>query len=376
MPARPLLTSIEILAEQHTRTLSRFFATTRYAVALLTGRIGGAERRERLANIANGSIQLVVGTHALVQEAVQFARLGLVIVDEQHRFGVVQRADLRKKGAMPDVLVMTATPIPRTLALTTYGELDVTVMRDRPPGRSPIATTVRPESRRDDVWTFVRGELTAGRQAYVIYPLVEESEKIDVRDATAMADHLSQTVFPEWPVGLLHGRLAPDAKQRVMDAFSSGALRLLVATTVVEVGVDVPNATVIVVEHAERFGLSQLHQLRGRVGRGTDPGHCVLLYQSPLTDDARARLKAIAESGDGFALAEQDLLLRGPGDVFGTRQAGMPTLRIGDLVRDASILLRARDEAARWLDETTVDDPTLAQIREGWADRFGLVHVG
>ena len=371
-----IMAPTEILAEQHARTLSRFFATTRYAVALLTGRTGGVERRERLANIANGTIHLVVGTHALVQDTVQFNRLGLVVVDEQHRFGVVQRADLRKKGAMPDVLVMTATPIPRTLALTTYGELDVTVMRDRPPGRSPIATTVRPESRRDDVWTFVRGELAAGRQAYVIYPLVEESEKIDVRDATAMADHLSQTVFPEFAVGLLHGRLAPDAKQRVMDAFTAGALRLLVATTVVEVGVDVPNATVIVVEHAERFGLSQLHQLRGRVGRGTDPGHCVLLYQSPLTDEARARLKAIAESGDGFALAEQDLILRGPGDVFGTRQAGMPTLRIGDLVRDAAILARARDEAARWLDTAAPDDPALVRIRDGWADRFGLVHVG
>ncbi|MEO5824181.1 MAG: ATP-dependent DNA helicase RecG [Vicinamibacteraceae bacterium] len=371
-----IMAPTEILAEQHVRTLSRFFATTRYGVALLTGRTGGVERRERLANIANGTIPLVVGTHALVQETVQFARLGLVVVDEQHRFGVVQRADLRKKGAMPDVLVMTATPIPRTLALTTYGELDVTVMRDRPPGRSPIATTVRPESRRDDVWTFVRGELAAGRQGYVIYPLVEESEKIDVRDATAMADHLSQTVFPEWPVGLLHGRLTPDAKQRVMDAFTSGALRLLVATTVVEVGVDVPNATVIVVEHAERFGLSQLHQLRGRVGRGTEQGHCVLLYQSPLTDEARARLKAIADSGDGFALAEQDLILRGPGDVFGTRQAGMPTLRIGDLVRDAAILARARDEASTWLDEAPPDDPTLAGIRAGWADRFGLVHVG
>ena len=366
----------EILAEQHARTLSRFFASTRFAVGVLTGRRASAERRETLAQIANGTIGLVVGTHALVQETVQFARLGLVVVDEQHRFGVVQRADLRRKGAAPDVLVMTATPIPRTLALTTYGELDVTVMRDRPPGRSPIATTVRPESRRDEVWEFVRGELTAGRQAYVIYPLVEESEKIDVRDATAMADHLSQTVFPEWPVGLLHGRMAGDAKARVMDAFSSGALRLLVATTVVEVGVDVPNATVIVVEHAERFGLSQLHQLRGRVGRGTDPGHCVLLYQSPLTDEARARLKAIADSGDGFALAEQDLILRGPGDVFGTRQAGMPTLRIGDLIRDAAILTRARDEAARWLDATTPDDPALVRIREGWAERFGLVHVG
>jgi ATP-dependent DNA helicase RecG len=371
-----IMAPTEILAEQHARTFARFLASTRFGVGLVTGRGGAVERRELRARIANGSLALVVGTHALVQDAVQFARLGLVIVDEQHRFGVVQRADLRKKAAAPDVLVMTATPIPRTLALTTYGELDVTVMRDRPPGRAPIATTVRPESRRDEVWQFVRGELEAGRQAYVIYPLVEESEKIEVRDATAMADHLAQAVFPEWPVGLLHGRLAPDAKARVMDAFGSGRLRVLVATTVVEVGVDVPNATVIVVEHAERFGLSQLHQLRGRVGRGSAPGHCVLLYQSPLTDDARARLKAIADSGDGFALAEQDLILRGPGDVFGTRQAGMPTLRIGDLVRDAAILVRAREEASRWLDETRADDPAVRAIRDTWAGRFGLVHVG
>ena len=371
-----IMAPTEILAEQHLRTLSRFFAPTRFAVGLLSGRQGAVERRETLARAANGSLGVVVGTHALVQEQVRFARLGLVVVDEQHRFGVVQRADLRGKGESPDVLVMTATPIPRTLALTTYGELDVTVMRDRPPGRAPIATTVRPESRRDEVWQFVRGELEAGRQAYVIYPLVEESEKIDVRDATAAAEHLAQAVFPEWSVGLLHGRLAAEEKARVMDAFASGAVKVLVATTVVEVGVDVPNATVIVVEHAERFGLSQLHQLRGRVGRGTAPGHAVLLYQSPLTDEARARLKAIAESGDGFALAEQDLVLRGPGDVFGTRQAGMPTLRIGDLVRDASLLVRARDEAARWLDEVHVNDPVLARIRESWAGRFGLVFVG
>ena len=371
-----LMAPTEILAEQHARTLARFFATTRHAVGLISGRTGGVERRETLARAANGTLGVAVGTHALVQETVQFARLGLVIVDEQHRFGVVQRADLRRKGTLPDVLVMTATPIPRTLALTTYGDLDVTTMRDRPPGRAPIATTVRPESRRDEVWQFVRGELEAGRQAYVIYPLVEESEKIDVRDATAAAEHLAQAVFPEWKVGLLHGRLGAEEKQRVMDAFAARAIDVLVATTVVEVGVDVPNATVIVVEHAERFGLSQLHQLRGRVGRGTAPGHAVLLYQSPLTDEARARLKAIAESGDGFALAEQDLILRGPGDVFGTRQAGLPTLRIGDLVRDASLLIQAREQAARWLDEVGPSDPHLARIRETWADRFGLVHVG
>ena len=371
-----IMAPTEILAEQHMRTLTRFFAPTRVRVGLLTGRRATVERRETLAAIANGAIGVVVGTHALVQDTVQFARLGLVVVDEQHRFGVVQRADLRRKALAPDVLVMTATPIPRTLALTTYGELDVTVMRDRPPGRSPIATTVRPESRRDEVWQFVLGELAAGRQAYVIYPLVEGSGKIDVRDATASAEQLAQTVFADWRVGLLHGRLSSDAKAQVMADFAAGAIRVLVATTVVEVGVDVPNATVIVVEHAERFGLSQLHQLRGRVGRGADPGHCVLLYQSPLTDEARARLKAIAESTDGFALAEQDLLLRGPGDVFGTRQAGMPTLRIGDLVRDAAILVRAREEAGRWLDAVAPDDPALAPIREGWSERFGLVHVG
>jgi hypothetical protein len=256
------------------------------------------------------------------------------------------------------------------------GTLDVTVMRDRPPGRSPIATTVRPESRRDDVWTFVRGELSAGRQAYVIYPLVEESEKIDLRDATAMADHLSQTVFPEWPVGLLHGRLTPDAKQRVMDAFISGALRLLVATTVVEVGVDVPNATVIVVEHAERFGLSQLHQLRGRVGRDRHQSYCCLVYQAPLSDDARERLKAMTETTDGFDIAERDLLLRGPGDFFGTRQAGAPTFRVIDLVRDRELLETARREATDWLASAAPPPDAIARILDGWHKRFQLIEIG
>jgi ATP-dependent DNA helicase RecG len=366
----------EILADQHAMTLRRLFAGTRFVVAALTGRQAETERRRVQAGLSDGAIGLAVGTHALVQEGVSFARLGLVIIDEQHRFGVVQRSLLRAKGGTPDVLVMTATPIPRTLALTTYGDLDVTVIPDRPIGRQPVRTTVRPESRREEVWEFVRGEVGAGRQAYVIYPLVEESEKIDVRDATAMADQLAQEVFPEFTIGLLHGRLASDAKERVMAAFASGEIDVLVATTVVEVGVDVPNATVMVIEHAERFGLSQLHQLRGRVGRGDAQAHCVLLYQPPLSDEARERLQAIAATADGFALAEKDLELRGPGDFFGTRQAGLPTLRIGDLVRDRALLIEARDEAARWIAEAPAGDARLRAAREGWADRFGLVDVG
>jgi ATP-dependent DNA helicase RecG len=366
----------EILAEQHVLTLRRLFASTRFTIAGLTGGQTEAERRAVRAALADGAVDLVVGTHALVQEHVRFARLGLVIVDEQHRFGVVQRSLLREKGVTPDVLVMTATPIPRTLALTTYGDLDLSVIKDRPAGRQPIATTVRPESRREEVWQFVRGALEAGRQAYIVYPLVEESDKIDLRDATAMADHLQQQVFPAWRVGLLHGRLTSDEKERVMRAFAAGELQVLVSTTVIEVGVDVPNATVMVVEHAERFGLSQLHQLRGRVGRGTGASQCVLLYQPPLSDEARDRLKAIAETTDGFALAERDLELRGPGDFFGTRQSGLPTLRIGDLVRDAPLLEQARDAAADWLAGAPAGDPLVAFVRETWAERFGLVGVG
>jgi ATP-dependent DNA helicase RecG len=366
----------EVLADQHAATLRRLLAPARVMVAALTGRAGSAERRRTVAALASGEVQLVVGTHALLEEDVAFARLGLVVIDEQHRFGVVQRSRMREKGLAPDVLVMTATPIPRTLALTTYGDLDVTFIRDKPVGRRPILTTVRPDTRRDEVWQFVREQLAANRQAYVIYPLVEESAKIDVRAATEMADHLSQDVFPEYRVGLLHGRLSSDAKEQVMAAFSRGELHVLVSTTVVEVGIDVANATVMVVEHAERFGLSQLHQLRGRVGRSDLQSHCVLLYQPPLSDDARERLKALAESADGFVLAERDLELRGPGDFFGTRQSGAPTLRIGDLVRDRALMEQAREEAFAWLDVAPPDDASVALVRRGWAERFGLAGVG
>ena len=294
---------------------------------------------------------MVIGTHALVQEDVAFRELGLAVIDEQHRFGVLQRATLRAKGLHPDVLVMTATPIPRTLALTTYGDLDVSVIREMPPGRKPIATTAQPGvAPRRNLRLRPRAD-RAGRQAYIIYPLVEESEKVDLKAATEMADHLAQDVFPEYRVALLHGRMKQDAKDRVMGAFVRGEFHILVSTTVVEVGVDVPNATVMVIEHAERFGLSQLHQLRGRVGRGAHKSYCILLYQSPLTDQGRERLKALTDTTDGFEIAERDLELRGPGDFFGTRQSGLPTLRVGDLLRDHRLMEEARREAVAALDD-------------------------
>jgi ATP-dependent DNA helicase RecG len=320
-------------------------------------------------------VHLVVGTHALVEGDVSFNRLGLVVIDEQHRFGVLQRATLREKGLHPDVLVMTATPIPRTLALTLYGDLDVSAIRDQPPGRLPIKTVVKPESRREDVYAFVRAQLNAGRQMYVIYPLVEESDKIDLKAATEMADHLAHDVFPDYRVGLLHGRMKADAKDRIMKAFAAGELQILVSTTVVEVGVDVANASVMLVEHAERFGLSQLHQLRGRVGRDRHQSYCCLLYQSPLSDDARERLKALAETTDGFEIAERDLRLRGPGDLFGTRQAGMPTFRTVDLVRDQTLLEMARREAVEWMDRSALEAAALSRLLQSWRTRFRLIEI-
>ena len=366
----------EILAEQHFLNISRLLQPSRFRVALLTGATTSAARREQLAQVEAGSVHLVVGTHALVQGDVRFHHLGLVVIDEQHRFGVLQRATLRSKGLSPDVLVMTATPIPRTLALTVYGDLDVSVIRETPPGRLPMRTVAKPESRHDEVYAFLRGQLDAGRQAYVIYPLVEESDKIDLKAATEMADHLSQEVFPAYRVGLLHGRMKADAKDRVMKAFAAGELQVLVSTTVVEVGIDVPNATVMLVEHAERFGLSQLHQLRGRVGRGAHQSSCFLLYQSPLSDEARERLKAMTDTTDGFEIAERDLRLRGPGDFFGTRQAGMPTFRLIDLIRDHELLEVAQREASHWLDATAPDRDTVDRLLKAWGERFRLIDVG
>jgi ATP-dependent DNA helicase RecG len=366
----------EILAEQHFMNISRLLQASAFRVALLTGSIGAGARRERLAQVESGAIQLVVGTHALVQGDVSFGRLGLVVIDEQHRFGVLQRATLRTKGLHPDVLVMTATPIPRTLALTVYGDLDVSMIRELPAGRVPVKTVAKPESRRDDVYAFVRGQLDAGRQMYVIYPLVEESAKVDLKAATEMADHLAHEVFPEYRVGLLHGRMKTDAKERVMKAFAAGELQILVSTTVVEVGIDVPNASVMLVEHAERFGLSQLHQLRGRVGRDRHQSYSFLIYQHPLSDEARERLKAMTDTSDGFEIAERDLRLRGPGDFFGTRQAGVPTFRMIDLVRDREVLDLAHDEASRWFEASSPTPAGIGKLLAGWEQRFKLIEVG
>jgi ATP-dependent DNA helicase RecG len=366
----------EILAEQHFLNISRLLQPSRFRIALLTGSTTGTARRTTLAEIQSGAVHLAVGTHALVEGDVLFKQLGLVVIDEQHRFGVLQRASLRTKAMHPDVLVMTATPIPRTLALTLYGDLDVSIIRDTPPGRLPTKTSAKPESRRDDVYGFVRTELDAGRQAYVIYPLVEESEKVDLKAATAMFDHLSQEVFPHYRLGLLHGRMKSDAKDRVMKAFAAGEIQMLVSTTVVEVGVDVPNASVMIVEHAERFGLSQLHQLRGRVGRDRHQSYCLLLYQAPLSDDARERLRAMTETTDGFEIADRDLSLRGPGDFFGTRQAGLPTFRSIDLVRDRQVLEDAKREVDVWLASGPGAESLLATMRESWQQRFGLIEIG
>jgi ATP-dependent DNA helicase RecG len=366
----------EILAGQHYGNIARLLVSSRFRVDLLTGSTPGLHKHTVLANIERGSTHLIVGTHALVQEHVSFHKLGLVVIDEQHRFGVAQRAALRAKGLRPDVLLMTATPIPRTLALTDYAELDVSKIPDLPPGRRPVRTLVKPESRRDEIYDLIRQELDAGRQAYIIYPLVEESEKVDLKSATEMADHLQGEVFPAYRVALLHGRMKQDAKDHVMQAFAAGRIHLLVSTTVVEVGVDVPNASVMVVEHAERFGLSQLHQLRGRVGRGSWESYCILLYQAPWTDDARERLKAMASTSDGFVIAERDLELRGPGDFFGTRQSGVPALRTGDLVRDRDIMEEAHREARRLVGEGRLTPDLIDYVQRTWQQQFGLIEVG
>ncbi len=366
----------EILAAQHYRNIAKLLASSRFRVDLLTGSTPGLHKHTLLANIERGTTNLVVGTHALVQEQVAFNKLGLVVIDEQHRFGVAQRAAMRGKGLRPDVLLMTATPIPRTLALTDYSELDVSKIPDLPPGRKPVTTLVKPESRRDEIYDLIRAELDAGRQAYIIYPLVEESEKLDLKSATEMADHLQAEVFPAHRVALLHGRMKQDAKDHVMHAFAAGRIDVLVSTTVVEVGVDVPNASIMVVEHAERFGLSQLHQLRGRVGRGSAQSLCILLYQAPWTDDARERLKAMSSTNDGFVIAERDLELRGPGDFFGTRQSGLPKLRTGDLVRDRDIMELAHHEARALVERGALTPELTAFVARQWQEQFGLIEIG
>ncbi len=371
-----LMAPTEILAEQHARNIKRLLAKTPYRVELLTGSVRAAEKRRLQTALKEGEINAAIGTQALIQEAVGFAKLGLVVIDEQHRFGVMQRAELRGRGFNPDVLVMTATPIPRSLAMTVYGDLDVSIIDELPPGRTPIETKVFGEDQRQEVKRLISREIKAGRQVYVVYPLVEESEKMDLKDATRRYEYLRDTVFPRLPVGLLHGKMKPAEKEKVMSAFVAGEIKILVSTTVIEVGVDVPNASVMIVEHAERFGLSQLHQLRGRVGRGAEKSYCTLLTSDKKTAIAEERLGIMAKTSNGFIIAEKDLELRGPGELLGTRQSGLPEFRIGNIVRDQPLLEKAKQEAEFYLgkEKSAVTAKLIARIKQD--PRFGLAAIG
>jgi ATP-dependent DNA helicase RecG len=369
----------EILAEQHVRTIRSLLGDLPIGVVLLTGSLGARQKKEAYAAIADGSAKIVVGTHALIQEAVRFHNLGLVVIDEQHRFGVRQRLALAEMGTQPDVLVMSATPIPRSLALTVYGDLDLTVIDELPPGRLRVRTALRDPAARERVYTFTRDQIQAGRQVFIVYPLVEESEKVDLKAATAEYDRLRQQVFADMRVGLLHGQLPADKKDATMRAFAAGEIDVLVATTVIEVGIDVPNATVMVIEHAERFGLSQLHQLRGRVGRGADESFCILVSEGG--QDASLRLNIFVESMDGFEIARADLRLRGMGDFFGARQHGLPAFRFFEPETDDDLLFRARGRARAIVQaDPAIEAPEHSRFRDILIRRYGesarLYHIG
>jgi ATP-dependent DNA helicase RecG len=371
-----LMAPTELLAEQHARNFERWFRALDIPVTLITGSLPARTRRNALAAVAQGDINLVVGTHALFQESMEFARLGLVIVDEQHRFGVHQRLSLRDKGArggqLPHQLIMTATPIPRTLAMTAYADLDVSVIDELPPGRTPIKTVVLPESRRDEIVARIHKAVREGRQAYWICPLIEESEELRYQAAEDTAKAL-QEALPEVRVGLVHGRMSAREKELGMYEFKEGRIGLLVATTVIEVGVDVPNATLMVIENAERMGLAQLHQLRGRVGRGAHESHCVLLYGGKLSEMARARLAAIRETNDGFVIARRDLELRGPGEMLGTRQTGLAEMRVADLMRDSDLLPAVQAAAEDLLGTNPVAVQALTRRWVGQGERYGRI---
>jgi len=371
----------EILAEQHWHTMHRWCSQMGLEITLITAGLKGKAKKEALERVANGSARIVIGTHAVIQEKVEFAKLGLGVIDEQHRFGVLQRGILRKKGANPDILVMTATPIPRTLAMTLFGDLDLSVIDEMPPGRIPVETKIFFESRRTQLYDMIRDQVRSERQVYIIYPLVEESEKMDLKAASQMAEHLQADIFPDFRVGLLHGRMSPVEKEAVMTSFTLREFDILVSTTVIEVGIDVSNATVMVIEHAERFGLSQLHQLRGRVGRGTEKSYCVLMTTGKLSEDGEKRLRVMESTGDGFRIAEADLEIRGPGDFLGTRQAGMPDFRVANILRDGTLLEKARRAAFDLLDcdpelATPVHAPLYDELLRRWGKRLELATIG
>ena len=414
-----LMAPTEILAQQHYFSARRILENAGYRIVLLTGSLEADRKREVRRHISQGNAQLVIGTHALLEEKVEFARLGLVIVDEQHRFGVLQRLKLMRKSgeaeegsraslgpagsetrphtttpphtstapAEPDVLVMTATPIPRTLALTLYGDLDLSVLDELPPGRTPIVTRCGADDESPKVWEFVRKQVAAGHQAYVVYPVISEkataeNEESELKAAIKMYRELSGKIFADLKVGLLHGRLDAELKDQVMRMFQRGELQILVATTVIEVGVDVPNATVMVIEHAERFGLAQLHQLRGRIGRGAAKSYCILMTGGKVSEEGQRRLDAMVKTNDGFKIAELDLELRGPGEFFGTRQAGLPSFRVANIIRDAQLLEAAKHEAAAVIagpnEEISAAEISraLVHMRARWQHTYGLVEVG
>jgi ATP-dependent DNA helicase RecG len=404
-----LMAPTEILAQQHYFSARQILEKAGYRIVLLTGSLEQDRKRDVRRHIAQGNAQLVIGTHALIQDRVEFEKLGLVIVDEQHRFGVMQRLKLMKKSddarvgtgdspvrvgrtllsaserssdPEPDVLVMTATPIPRTLALTLYGDLDVSVLDELPPGRTPVVTRSVPDERAPEVWDFVRKQIAAGHQAYVVYPVIEENEEGELKAAQQMFRQLREKIFPDLHVGLLHGRLDADEKERIMREFQRGEIQVLVATTVIEVGVDVSNATVMVIEHADRFGLAQLHQLRGRIGRGAAKSYCVLMHGGKVSEEGERRLDAMVRTNDGFQIAELDLELRGPGEFFGTKQAGIPSFRVANLIRDRQLLEAAKREAAFVIAGPNPEiskqeiDRALKHMRSRWALSYGLVEVG
>lgn len=370
-----LMAPTEILSEQHFINIHRTIEELGLKVSLLTKSLKGREKNETLKRIANGEIDLVVGTHALIQEGVRFKALGLAVIDEQHRFGVIQRATIRKKGINPDILVMTATPIPRTLSLTLYGDLDISVIDELPPERKPIETRLFNESMRSRVYLKLEEEIKKGRQCYVVYPLIEESEKMDLKAATDMFERLKK-VFPHRSIALIHGRIKPREREEIMNSFKGGNIDILVSTTVIEVGVDVPNATVMVVEHAERFGLAQLHQLRGRVGRGGSQSYCFLITSNRLSEEARKRLQALVRTNDGFRIAEEDLAIRGPGEFFGTRQSGLPDLKVANIIRDSKTIELARKEAFRLSKEDLFlrrYQPLKEALERKWKGRLGFI---
>ena len=366
-----LMAPTELLAEQHFINIHRMVEALGLRVVLLTSGI----KDKPVEDISGGGAQIVIGTHALIQEAVQFKNLGLAIIDEQHRFGVIQRAALRRKGLNPDILIMTATPIPRTLAMTLYGDLDISVIDELPAGRKPIITKTFFPSQKDRIYSLIRRELSLGRQVYIVYPLIEESEKLDLKSAIDGAEALKK-IFSDRKIGLVHGKMHHDERESVMAMFKSGEIDMLVATTVIEVGIDVPNASLMLIVHSERFGLAQLHQLRGRIGRGGHDSHCLLMAYPPFSEEARRRLKAMESTGDGFRIAEEDLAIRGPGDFFGTRQSGIPDLKLANIIRDIGVLEAARKEAFDLIENNPDLDryPLLKEmLQRKWIGRLELI---